>query len=228
MIYLNENMKIESLQWDSLFFGYKVGKIHLKGKLDLELLKNDSEFDLIYIFSQKPLSEMNCLDRKVLLEKSITLNDDISEPDVKIWKKGINSDLVDLAILSGHSSRFKKDKRLNDKFEDLYTLWIENSINGDIADYVVVTSEGNKITGMLTLSIMEEYSMIGLIAVDKTRQGSGVGVKLMNKAFQLTKRNNLNSIRVETQEENSIAMSFYKRNEFLVKKVSYIYHYWTK
>ena len=221
-------MKVEKLDWDTTFFGYEIGEIEAKGNEKIGSFKAIRSFDLVYIYSKSPIKGIDCIDKKILFEKTIPSLPDESSNNVIVWKGGMNKELLDLAILSGHSSRFKKDERLNKKFNKLYTLWIEKSVSGDIADYVIVSIDNDAINGMLTLKMNEEYSVIGLVAVSKDAQGKGVGRKLMNKAFQLSKENNRDNIRVVTQEENIAAMNFYMNTGFLINKVEYIYHYWLK
>lgn len=63
----------------------------------------------------------------------------------------VSDDLLQLAYESGKYSRFKLDKNLTPKvFTDMYKLWIENSVNGQMADRIYVVEQDNKITAMLT------------------------------------------------------------------------------
>ena len=221
-------MIVEPLTWDSDFFGFKIGKLALTSKQDFESIKENStlDYELIYLFSESPISNLTCVDEKVEFEKQLDSSVDYDSSSVVVWQEGINNDLVELAILSSHSSRFKKDTRLNHKLNDLYTMWIEKSIEGILADYVLVAIENDSILGFLTLKMHDAYSKIGLVAVKDEAQGKGIGSHLMRKAFQLTIENEKNLIRVITQKENEGAMKYYAKNGFLIHKKEYIYHYW--
>ena len=62
----------------------------------------------------------------------------------------------------------------------------------------------------------------------KNSKGKGIGSSLMKKAFHLSKENNKHKIRVITQKGNEEAMNYYLKNGFLIHKMEYVYHYWTK
>ncbi len=64
----------------------------------------------------------------------------------------VSNDLLQLAYESGNYSRFKLDKNFaTEVFTDMYKLWIENSVNGQIADRIYVVEQDNKITAMVTV-----------------------------------------------------------------------------
>lgn len=222
-------MQLVKLEWDSDFFGLNIGKASVDYKFDFQLFesKKKTSFDLIYLFTKFPIKQLKAIDIRIELERNIDLNEDfIANDDITVWCGNTTKELFELAIASGHQSRFKKDYQLAPKFDQLYKLWIEKSVERKLADYVLVAQKNNKIVGMLTLKINEKFSEIGLIAVSS--KGEGLGNKLMQKAFQVTKNNNKNLIKVVTQKENEEAMHFYKKNGFIISKTNYVYHYWTK
>lgn len=219
-------MKLEKLDWDSAFFELNIGKAFVTNVMDLKSLEdiNAASFNLIYLFSNQPLPQLTAIDERVELERKIDVSENYVAEDILIWKGNTTKELLELAISSGHQSRFKKDLKLANKFELLYKMWIEKSVNGTLADYVLVAQQNSKIVGMLTLKLKENFSEIGLVAV--SLQGQGIGNKLMQKAFQLTKTHHKKLIKVVTQKENKGAMLFYEKNGFYVKKIDYVYHYW--
>ena len=221
-------MIIEKLTWDSDFFDLNIGKSILESTADFENFDSTAGYDLVYLFSKNPIDNLNCIDEKIEFEKEIDPEGLYLSENVSLWEGDLTEDLIRLAILSGGSSRFKKDSKLNLKFEELYTRWILESVEGIVADFVLVVMEEENVLGFMTLKMHNTYSQIGLVAVREDTQGKGVGSQLMNKAFELTKENGKQFIRVVTQQENIDAINYYSKNGYSIYKKEYIYHYWLK
>ena len=143
--------------------------------------------------------------------------------NVKVYQDGLNDRLLSLAILSGHHSRFKKDTRLSSNFIRLYTLWVENSLKGLIADMVLVHMIDFDIKGFLTLQDESNYVQIGLIAVDPKYWGKGIGSSLLNSIAYMYPNK---EILVSTQKENKGAAALYEKNGFYINTKKFIYHLW--
>lgn len=231
---------IKYLEWDSNFLGFKVGSI---SQLNTETLEQALEYaksekyKLIYLFAAADcfvptdfLQKYNgkLVDRKVLyvygLSDQVITNYDqtnlYTSPEV-------SDDLLQLAYESGKYSRFKLDKNLTPKvFTDMYKLWIENSVNGQMADRIYVVEQDNKITAMLTLKEKSETLHIGLIATAVESQGRGFGKQLINRTRQTAFELGLKNIEVPTQYDNKQACRFYEACGFQVKSIINIYHFW--
>ena len=128
-------MEIRALQWDSDFFGLRIGRADLQTKADAfelravhEELKR--EYDLLYIFDANTVGfEANgaqLVDEKILYSKPCEPRKQYAE--VSFYQGASPSDdLYRLALVSGGYSRFKLDERLpRGSYERLYTRWIEN------------------------------------------------------------------------------------------------------
>src|SRR5690606_27723077 len=84
---------------------------------------------------------------------------------------------------SGVYSRFKVDERIEkDKFEEMYALWMTNSLNRTIAHEVLVFLENSVPSGFVTLGEKKDRADIGIIAVDQNHRGKGIGKALMSSA----------------------------------------------
>lgn len=237
------NNYIEKAEWDSTFFNLKIGKFdfnqnHTNSYQELiQLIDNDYNFDLIYIWSDPYNLETNNLiesiggklyDQKVTLE--LTLNNYIPNNELNI-KSISNFSLTDkiksLAYQSGEYSRFKLDQKLGfNNFIKLYTTWIEKSINQEIAIESLGYFEENEILGLITLGTKNNKGDIGLLAVDESHRGKSIGKQLLNQAFIFFQSNNIKNIQVVTQNNNKNALEFYKKNNFKVVNIVNIYHLW--
>lgn len=229
---------IEYLDWDSRFFGLKIGRAVVQ-ELDESYLdsllsqKHAENFDLIYLFLEK--SSPGILEvlkeRKVFLaDKKVTYQTDIissiryDHNDITPYSGILNDELLGLALLSGWDSRFKKDARLTTCYNKLYTTWIEKSLTGEMADVIFVHQMNNIIDGFVTVSNKKDFGQIGLIAVDEKQQGKGIGRKLLHTVHDWCLQYSLPKCNVVTQLDNQNACRLYERNGFNVIKMEYIFH----
>lgn len=236
-------MILEYLQWDSDFFGLKIGRIVGDEKFaekSLAILLNQAKianYALLYIFLPEDYvindvflskNKGNLVDkknvyRKKLYKGSIILSDEIQD----YTGKRLSTDLLNLTYLSGQFSRFNTDKNLpNDAFGRLYKTWIEKSLNGEIANKVFVSIKNNKIVGFATLKITDKIGEIGLIAVSETMQGQRIGSKLLDRCADFSKENGINILEVPTQSHNVSACKFYEKYGFEKFSTTNIYHFW--
>jgi len=223
--------KIQYLEWDTNFFGFKIGKLITNRNINLNALQNTS-YKLIYIYSNTNLNNIMPIDTKVIFKKNINqLNiynlESIEEFDVM---KHSYTELLDLVYLSGIHSRFKIDNKFSDiDFKRLYQKWIDESINKNIAFSVLIKTIKKEIAGFITLEIAnEKTSKIGLIAVSPKFQGKGIATQLIKKAETVSKEEGFIELQVATQLINKPAINLYKKNGFKMHSVTNIYHLWNK
>jgi dTDP-4-amino-4,6-dideoxy-D-galactose acyltransferase len=231
-------MELLPATWDTVFFGYPVGKVNLSAaeSIDPNLFINNP-YKLIYFFSsvelhteqihQLPLKLVDC---KVELLRNVDDSGNhvaLEDSPIKLIKE-LTPELFNLVLQSGHYSRFKLDSQFKDnEFERLYLEWINKTLQNP-NEQVLVYEEAKHLMGFITLGIKINKADIGLIAVDEQYRGKSIGKKLLKMANQFELINGKNEITVVTQLENKEAMRFYEQNGFYVYKKSYIYHLWKK
>lgn len=168
------------------------------------------------VFESQKIIEV---DRKISYQKDVQNVED--QNGIKSYEGPLTDKLLQLAFQSGEYSRFKIDARLGvEKFRSLYKLWISKAIDSNS----ILTNADQ--SGMITYVINEYCLNIGLIAVDETVRGKGIGKKLMRgaekKAFEL----GLKTILVPTQEDNQTACRFYESLGYTAMEKVYVYHWW--
>lgn len=220
--------------WDTINFGFKVGSVIIENLefFSIETLKKQAKdygFKLIYLQSPVELEYASLFyDEKIVyskqnkVKKTISHYSEITSYDLDI----ITDELYKLSILSGEYSRYNLDENFpKEKFILLYNKWIENSILSNYATDVIVYKIKNEIVGLLTYKNQNDISNIGIIAVNPSFQGYGIGSKLLNY-YQNQLDDNITELEVVTQGVNNKARAFYEKNGYKLKSKIYIYHLW--
>ncbi|WP_435356925.1 GNAT family N-acetyltransferase [Emticicia sp. SJ17W-69] len=229
------------LIWDSQFFGKKIGKIAVfeknEGFLEASLARAYTEkYELIYVFTEKNIEVSDEILQKFhgkLVDRKVTYTAKIAQLQTKnrnhieeFLQEKASQELYDLAYLSGSHSRFKLDNGFGiENFKRLYREWVNKSVSHAIARKVFVYSN-KKIGGMVTLNVKEETATIGLIAVDETLQGQGIGASLIDACVEFCKNEKIQTLDVPTQMDNLQACRFYEKYGFEIKEINNIYHFW--
>jgi len=234
-------VKYKKKEWDSNFFKFNIAEARIENfdKSNYQSLRSifsSEKFDLVYLYSTDKKSKESLIESKVpLVDNKITFFKKIGQNNIDCAKEIKSyvldehySKLLELALASGEYSRFKLDKKFRDiEFKKLYTAWLENSLNKNIADEILVWRHIEKeILGFITYKIKGKALKIGLIAVDAKARGKGIGKKLLNCVEYTALNKIIKDILVETQEANSGACKFYYDNGYNIKRIQPIFHLW--
>lgn len=227
---------IRLLDWDSDFFGYKVGSISIENVSDInEELEIDAEFKLVYLFSKEKLTvslskkySARWVDTKVVLKRKVVPNSMLPAAFKIIPYYGEDDvEIFNLALESGIYSRFNVDPNFrNNEFERLYNEWIKKSLNNTISEIVYIAYINECVAGFITIGEKNGRADIGLIAVDKEFRGRNVGLSLIEMACQYAHVKGYEEIQVVTQGENTPAMKLYSKCGFIVDDTTFVYHIW--
>ena len=221
---------IKTLEWDSDFFGIKVGELFLDSDLKID---QPLDYDLIYVKSN---SEFNLSidnytntfgETKILFAKELNALyspkkeiKSISEIDYDI------NQIYELAYESGKHSRFKLDEKIGtENFQKLYKTWVDNSINYKFATDVLLYKIESTVAGFVTYKIESEIATIGLIAVSEIYQGQGIGKNLLQELENRLIQSKIKQLNIPTQLENIQACNFYKKNDYHIIESTNIKHY---
>lgn len=226
-------MTIKYLNWDSTFFKKKIGEIEITNS-NFQFPKMD--YDLLYVKQKRKfkfeLSGYNKLYNETQLTFFKTIGNSTSPTDNKIFSalrvKNIEIEQIyNLAFESGRNSRFKHDKKFTEKeFCELYKCWVDNSLNQKLAEELLIYREQNEIQGFITYSLTGHDASIGLIAVSPHKQGTGLGLKLLEAVEEKIRSKGIKILFVKTQKHNNGACAFYKKNGFGIFEKQIIKHFW--
>lgn len=230
-------MDIRALQWDSDFFGLRIGRANILSTEDALFLAAQHEelkqqFDLLYVFDPNAIGfeaeGARLVDEKILYSKPCEPRKQFS--DVAFFQGATPSDdLYRLALVSGGYSRFKLDERLpKGSYERLYNRWIENACPKDSTNKQILISRNPQgaTKGMITIDHQGELGHIGLVAVDPDAQHQGIGSKIMSTLDGYLFSLGVKTLEVPTQKANTDACRWYEKNGFTIQSRTQIYHWW--
>ncbi|MDX1965373.1 MAG: GNAT family N-acetyltransferase [Pirellulales bacterium] len=138
-------------------------------------------------------------------------------------------DLYQLAVAAGQCSRFAVDANIPvDKFQELYKIWIERSVKGELANAVLAAyrADSAQPRGIVTISVKEAVGQIDLIAVAESERGRGLGQLLLTAAEQWMLGQSCHTASVVTQRHNLPACRLYEKHGFSLAKRENYYHFW--
>jgi dTDP-4-amino-4,6-dideoxy-D-galactose acyltransferase len=230
---------IEPLAWDSKFFHRRVGKLILNTATSLdELLHSASQerYELLYIYSHIQIED-RLIGRYALLDVGghITFAKNLSSecltkarPTQEICELQLDTltpELLEIAFLSGHLSRFKIDLSLPaGSFERLYETWLTNTLENRPRTSIYTYYSDDRVVGLITSELHEPKCNIGLLAVSQSHQGQGIATKLIRHVQDICTINKVASIEVKSQLSNKCAIGLYLKNSFAESDRSFLYH----
>jgi dTDP-4-amino-4,6-dideoxy-D-galactose acyltransferase len=235
---------IELLAWDSEFLGFGVARL-LSHNITATALKQQianaqqAGAQLLYLVLSPDDYISNAAAIKVgaaLVDRKVTFTMPV---EAELAQLGIpnnihsattpTAQLESLAFQSGEYSRFRLDNRfVSGTYERLYRQWLHNSLARTLAREVLVYQPAPAASelGLLTLGIKQGRADIGLLAVDRSARGQGVGTALVQAAQRVTATWGLTALQVVTQQNNQPACAFYQRCGFVVQTIEHVYHLW--
>lgn len=235
-------IKAEPLDWDSRFFGIDIFRIsEISGEEELakefETLRRRGTRLVYCSIPTSPELTPRFLSRwgGALVDRRVTFRCDLdTQARLARWDDRISlyaerepsEALIELAIESGRYSRFRTDRRLEPRYKELFTLWMENSVSGRLADAVIVYSGEDGIQGMVTVASKQSQGQIGLIAVGPRARRAGVGKLLMTHANDWFIKSGNSYAVVVTQAENREACGLYRHCGYRASKKEHTYHFW--
>lgn len=234
------------LDWDSNFFGFKIAIIHRedlnKTRLAGLLATLKSKGVRLVYWPAENKNDLSVDDLKnlngLLVDQKITFKirlDTFFLPpekydEIERYMPSIPfTNLDSLAKQCGQFSRFAVDPNIpQDKFIELYKLWIKKSLTGEMANEVLIIRRNTFIQGLIALKADESSGCgkITLLVVDKEIRNQSLGKQLVQAGLNWFQKLNLKFARVTTQEANVVACRLYDKCGFFKEKTVKFYHFW--
>ncbi|AHJ99017.1 GNAT family N-acetyltransferase [Hymenobacter swuensis] len=233
---------VQSLPWDSQFFGFPVGRLKGKRFTEAQLrevirLAREEGWRLVYWFVE-PTDTVSAASARALrlhlTDRKARFARPTPETPPAVSSHVLPTDeltprLLELARQSGHHSRFRVDPVFQaGVYERLYEHWIRSSVTGQTARQVLIyqpVTQPNAL-GLITLGYQTTHASIGLLAVQQGHRSQGIGKHLLNAAMHYAHAWQLPEIQVTTQLDNHGACRFYEREGFERIHEEHVYHLW--
>lgn len=239
-------MQFELLNWDTHFFGFPVGRVSSPISCDEmeEVLARAKSLGIRLLYAAVSSSDQKsihaceahggCLvDQKLTYVRVLpkTSKPLVVGHQVELLLPPVNKlleqQLIELSWEAATYSRFRLDTQMPPGiWQKMYSEWIINSLNHQIADSVLVVRKEEQIAGMITVSHKDPVGSIGLLAVSTLFRGQGIAKRLISSAEDLSIQNSCHSIKVITQGVNRSACSAYERAGFSISLVEIVFHFW--
>jgi dTDP-4-amino-4,6-dideoxy-D-galactose acyltransferase len=232
------------LEWDSQFFGLRIGRLNPK-RITSQLLSAALEWvqaqaiDCLYFLAAAEDPQTIALaeaagfrlkDIRITLEHSLRAVAppvaDASEQIRAARPEDIPA-LRSIARVSHRIGRFYGDPRFPEcRCEELYETWIEKSCCG-YADVVLVAEQNGQPLGYVSCHLSpERRGSIGLIAVDSKVRGRGIGERLVQASLRHFREKGMDRAAVVTQGSNIASQRLYQASRFRTQSVELWYHLW--
>lgn len=238
-------MKIEILNWDSKFFGIKIGKVSLSQDIEFDWRSFKEaaiaeKFELIYIFKfQNLLPQEIVLKAELdLVDIQITMNKRFKKEDYLIGMYDFRTELTEteknesyaIAAETSVVSRFYKESKIGPKkTRELYIKWIDNTLNKTFSDGMFLEKASNSVTGIHLIKT-DKINKIGyftLTGVNPNFKRNGIGNNLWMQSFAYwANKSEIEIIKSSFSFQNSESFNFHLKMGFKkIEETKYIYHY---
>lgn len=233
------------LEWDSQFFGYRIGRVEVKQIYpqiahDIDDWAENNSLDLVYFLSSSDHPEStqtaelfgyHLRDIRVTLQQKLSAVDYAAPkaPVMRHYQNGDLEHLVDTVRTAYTQSRFYFDPHFSDEqCAELYEVWLQRSCETDYADGVVIAEYDGKAAAYVTCHLDNDTKIgkIGLVGVVEAARGYGLGRHLVNYALEWFWQQGMEQVTVVTQGRNVGAQRLYQRCGFVTQSVQLWYHKW--
>lgn len=236
------------LDWDTAYFGIKSARVTLKDRISrnewikIRNLTINNDFVVIDNINNNPINNffISNLSGVFLTDINFQFIKSINKDTNSIFIKDDNIvvtnnlhhnlEIVDISKSSYEYSRFFNDPFLDKaKAKNIYTHWVESAFLRE-DKYFLCYKDVLNIRGYILFSIDDsnKKAVIELISVKESMKDNNIGTKMMHylEAYLSKNFKDLETLQVGTQSNNIRAINFYVKNNFKVKELRSVYHYW--
>ncbi len=233
------------LPWDSSFFGFPIAKlsgVRLR-EADLPAIEKSCRLmgvKCLYFLADASWPEtleaaykggFMFVDMRWDLELSVNeIGDGDSNPaGVRVAKEEEMSLFQEMARRLHSNTRFFKDARFSrERAAELYAEWLRLSFQGPKKTVLAVTTSSGRPAGYVACESGESEGTgrIGLIGVDESARGHGLGTTLIRAAIAWLYSKGARRVRVATQADNIAAIRLYIAAGFSPAGVGTWFHRW--
>lgn len=230
---------IQNLQWDSIFFNMKCGKVIIDDKFSRwdELYEDVNKYNFVTIqnignkiYNNEKIALIKgafLADLNIQFEKEVQSG--FENTNCKIYScVDIPRELFESVKVYPYDfvfSKFECDSRLKKlNGYKVYEEWLKNS-KGDASKFVTFYLEDG-ICGFILFCIEGNEARIELIKVESNFQKKGIATKMIKHLENYLSEKEVGVLKVGTQVNNLGAINLYHHIGFKEVLGTSIYHYW--
>ncbi len=237
-------MKIENLEWDSHFFGLRIGRLIVEDDKDFVvetfLSEAQSSFDLIYVFAFRKMLKPTLVlkSRLNLVDIMLTMSKSFYAPNIKTsefeFRQSLSpaelADCYEIAEQTSEVARFNDEPLIGrERTKAMYRKWIDNALNQSFSDGIFIHKINKKIAGIHLIKTDSESktAYFTLTGVNKTHIGKGIGKILWEYSYCYWKENHdITKVISPFSMQNIPSFNFHLKMGFnKIEEVKYIYHF---
>jgi len=238
-------MKIDKLDWDSDFFGIKIGRLSVTNADDFDPLSfidqvHDEKYDLVYVFKYQTMFGYDKITQAGLdlVDIQITMSKKINRYDYRDFPYDFRTGLTEKELAGCYHiaeetaivSRFYTEKTIGpDKTRNLYRKWIDNAMKKSFSDGLFLTKEADSVTGIHLIKTDRQNNVgyFTLTGVDPDSKRMGIGRKLWEQSFgYFSNETEIEIIRSPFSFQNAESFNFHLKMGFnKLEEIKYIYHF---
>lgn len=238
--------KIEKLEWDSNFFGIRVGRVIIDDKAAINsevfLQEAETQFDLVYVLSYDKLlsTELTVLGKlslkDIMLTLSMPFNKDQFTHGYYKFRTALDNEELNgcykIAEQTAVVSRFYSEPIVGvEKTKGLYRRWIDTAIDKTFSDGLFIKYESDEISGihLIKTDCKNKIGYFTLTGVNPDFKRKGIGRELWMQSFAYwAQEREIDTIKSPFSFQNKESLNFHLKMGFnKVEEIKYIYH-WVK
>ena len=243
-----ENEPCIFLEWDTDFFGYRIGRV-LGDQLDMKKIESiyawseNNAIECLYFLAnaddpdtirQAEEHGFKLVEVRLNMERSLKNWDPStrSKASQDVHIRSIKPEdipiLQEIAKNSYVDSRFYFDKCFSEeKWQSYYATWVKKSCSGG-ADLVLIAENDDEVVGYITGNITDHQTegIYELTGVKPSARRAGVGQELFRSGLDWYKENGVDYVWLATQGRNIPTQRMIQRNGFITKSCQLYYHKW--
>lgn len=237
---------VQFLEWDSKFFGAKIGRVTSRNLTDKEIAKVENwvsthRMDCLYYLADGSKIESSRVAEAngffltdLRMTYDISLHADLVETEARVgFREANEKDLPELMTMAGvyhQNSRFFADEHFpREKCQRLYELWLQKDFQEENHFLWIIDVDGH-IAGYTSVSmdINKKSVEIGLVGVHSEYRGQGIGLDLQRHVLKELWLKGAHEVEVVTQGRNIAAQNLYIKSGYHLKSVDLWFHKWYK
>lgn len=234
------------LSWDTAHFGFRIARANLR-RLDaaswrrLEGWRRAEAIDCLYFLAdagdQATIFELqrqgfDFLDIRMTFEKKLQPSQPKPADEIFLFREADEKDgprLLEMSRDKFNFTRFYADRCFDDGLAArLYEIWLNKSLTMGFADRVLAVEFENQVVGYVVchLNRPSGEGNIGLVLIDESVQGRGLGGKMLQYAAHWFYARGMRKVSIVVQGKRIPVQRMCQRCGFATRSVELWYHKW--